>query len=120
MVSAAKDCVGKTLALRPALTAKDRHHLVGLRSVEPRKSFSSGALLLQRSGAGKRDSSDGYVTSAGLSPTLGSWIGLGLLREGRARMGEIIRAYDPVRAGEAELEVCSRHFLDPSGARLRV
>src|SRR5207302_9436075 len=64
--------------------------------------------------------SDGYVNSAGLSPTLGSWIGLGLLREGRARMGEIIRAYDPVRTGEAELEVCSHHFLDPSGARLRV
>ena len=41
-------------------------------------------------------------------------------RAGRRGIGERVRAYDPVRNGDVEVEVCSPHFFDPEGARLMV
>jgi methylglutamate dehydrogenase subunit C len=60
------------------------------------------------------------MTSAVFSPTLGCAIGLGLLRGGLTRVGERIRAYDPVRNGDIEVEVSQPAFIDPDGERLRV
>ncbi len=65
------------------------------------------------------ESDEGYVTSVAFSPSLGHWIGLGLLVRGAERIGERIRAYDPVRSGDVEVEVVSPVFLDPEGERLR-
>ncbi len=59
------------------------------------------------------------MTSVAYSPTLGHWIGLGLIKRGAERLGERVRAYDPVRNGDVEVEICSSVFLDPEGARLR-
>jgi sarcosine oxidase subunit alpha len=59
------------------------------------------------------------MTSVAYSPTLGHWIGLGLIKRGAARVGERVRAYDPVRNGDVEVEICSAVFLDAEGARLR-
>jgi sarcosine oxidase subunit alpha len=59
------------------------------------------------------------VTSVAFSPTLGHWIGLGLLAGGPARHGERVRAYDPVRSGDVVVEVCDPVFYDPAGERLR-
>jgi len=119
MLNAAKDCVGKTLAARPALRAAGRLQLVALRSVSPKRPFNSGSLLVYRSRRPEPGAREGYVTSANFSPTLSCWIGLGLLREGHERSGEIIRAYDPIRDGDTELEVCHHPLFDPEGARLR-
>jgi sarcosine oxidase subunit alpha len=58
------------------------------------------------------------MTSAVFSPTLGHALGLGLLKRGRERIGERVRAYDPVRNGDIEVEICSPVFLDPEGTRL--
>jgi sarcosine oxidase subunit alpha len=37
---------------------------------------------------------------------------------GPERIGERVRAYDPVRNGDIEVEVVSPAFIDPEGARL--
>jgi sarcosine oxidase subunit alpha len=58
------------------------------------------------------------VTSAAYSPSLGHWIGLALLANGPARMGETIRVYDPVRGGDFMAEIVSPVFVDPEGGRL--
>jgi glycine cleavage system aminomethyltransferase T len=58
------------------------------------------------------------MTSVAFSPSLGHWIGLGLLKGGPSRLGEPIRAYDPVRNGDVEVEICSPVFVDPQGERL--
>jgi sarcosine oxidase subunit alpha len=58
------------------------------------------------------------MTSVAFSPSLGHWIGLGLVKGGRSRSGERIRAYDPVRNGDDEVEICSPVFVDPQGERL--
>ena len=62
---------------------------------------------------------EGYMTSVTCSPTLGCWVGLGLLTHGPERIGERIRACDPLRNREVIVEVCSPHFVDPEGGRLR-
>jgi sarcosine oxidase subunit alpha len=58
------------------------------------------------------------MTSVAHSPSLRSWIGLGFLKNGPARIGQRVRAYDPVRNGDVEVEVCHPVFVDPKGERL--
>ena len=58
------------------------------------------------------------MTSVAFSETLGHWIGLGLLRRGPQRIGERVRAHDPVRSGDVEVEVCDPTFIDPERVRL--
>jgi glycine cleavage system aminomethyltransferase T len=118
LVSEKKDCIGKTLARRSALTAPDRRVLVGLKS-KSGTPFNTGALLLTGD-ENEGSADDGYVTSAGFSPTLGTWIGMGLLSKGRIRIGEHVRAYDPVRNSDSPVEVCDTCFYDPKAERLRV
>jgi glycine cleavage system aminomethyltransferase T len=65
------------------------------------------------------ENDQGYVTSVAYSPTLGHWIGLGLLSRGPRRIGERIRAYDPVRSGDVQVEVVAPVFLDPEGLRVQ-
>ncbi len=60
------------------------------------------------------------MTSTAYSPSLGHWIGLGLLRHGPERIGEVVRAVDPVRGEDRLVEVVSPVFIDAEGARLRV
>jgi len=58
------------------------------------------------------------MTSVAFSPMLDHWIGLGVLTRGPQRLGERVRAYDPVRNGDIEVEVCSPVFFDHEGVRL--
>ena len=61
----------------------------------------------------------GYITSAAYSPVLSSFIGIGFLKNGAKRKGEILRAMNPVEGAEIMVEVVSTHFVDPKGERLR-
>jgi sarcosine oxidase subunit alpha len=60
------------------------------------------------------------MTSVAFSPSLNHWIGLGYLKNGASRLGERVRAHDPVRGLEFEVEICDPIFIDPKGERLRV
>ncbi len=119
MVSAKKDCVGKTMAARPGLVEEDRERLVGLRPVGDVKALNAGAHLFAHKADAVRQNDQGYVTSVAFSPSLQSMIGLGFLKGGLAREGEIIRAVDHLRGYDTELEVCSPVFVDPEGERVR-
>lgn len=118
MMSAKKDYIGRVLAGRPALTAPERWHLVGLKPVDKAKRLRSGGHLVPRGAAAITANDQGYVTSASFSPMLGQWIGLGLLSAGERRHGEIVRAADPLRGHDVEVEVCAPVFFDPNGERL--
>ncbi|MEV8815954.1 glycine cleavage T C-terminal barrel domain-containing protein, partial [Klebsiella pneumoniae] len=61
---------------------------------------------------------EGYVTSVAFSPVLGHMIGLGLIKGGAARIGQRVRAVDPVRGRDTLVELCSPHFVDPEGVRV--
>jgi heterotetrameric sarcosine oxidase alpha subunit len=120
LMSTKKAYIGRELAQRPALLEPDRPTLVGVRALDPTHTLWGGAHFVALGRAPIAAHDDGYVTSAAFSPTLGRAIGLGLLRRGLARVGERIRAYDPVRNGDIEVEVCHPAFVDPEGERLRV
>jgi sarcosine oxidase subunit alpha len=119
MMSQKKDYIGRTLAGRPGLTDQMRPSLVGLRPVGYSERLRAGAHVLPLSSENRAENDLGYVTSVAFSPTMGCWLGLGLVSGGQGRIGERLRAYDPVRNGNVEIEICSPVFVDPEGARVR-
>ncbi len=119
MASTKKDHIGRVMAARPGLADPSRPSLVGLKPVDGTARLRAGAHLLPPGVSATAANDEGYVTSVAYSPHLGHWIGLGLLARGPQRLGERVRAYDPVRGGDVEVEVCAPCFLDPKGERLR-
>jgi methylglutamate dehydrogenase subunit C len=119
MMSTKKDFIGRVLAGRSGLTDPARPALVGVRPVDRAARLRAGAHFLPLGARAVTENDQGYLTSVAFSPMLGQWIGLGFLTRGPQRWGERIRAYDPVRNGDVEVEVVSPVFFDPEGARLR-
>ena len=119
MVSTKKDFVGRMLLGRPGLVDADRPSLVGLRPVDRSERLRSGAHFVARDKQVTAANDDGYMTSVAYSPSNGHWIGLGLLKRGAERTGEIIRACDPVRNIETLVEVVSPCFVDAEGEKVR-
>ncbi|MGE3528102.1 MAG: sarcosine oxidase subunit alpha family protein [Methyloceanibacter sp.] len=119
MLSAKKDFIGRFMAAREALTDPARPTLVGLRPLAREDRIRAGAHLIAKDKDAIARNDQGYVTSIAFSPSLGHWLGLGLLARGPERHGEIVRAYDPVRGGDTLVEVRPPCFIDPEGERLR-
>jgi sarcosine oxidase subunit alpha len=118
LMSAKKDFIGRALAQRPALTDPERPCLVGLRPADRHTRLRAGAHMLALGATPAPENDEGYVTSVAFSPTLDHWIALALVKRGPERIGERMRAYDPVRNGDVEVELVSPVFIDPEGARL--
>jgi sarcosine oxidase subunit alpha len=118
MVSGKKDCIGRVMAQRPALLADGRPAFTGFRPVDRKARLRAGAHFLPVGAPPTVDNDQGYMTSVAFSPMLGHWIGLGVIARGPQRIGERVRAYDPVRSGDVEVEICNPVFFDPEGARL--
>ncbi|MFG1478938.1 sarcosine oxidase subunit alpha family protein [Xanthobacter sp. V4C-4] len=120
MASTKKDYVGRVLAQRPAFLDPDRPIFVGFKPVDRSQRLRAGAHFLKVDAAPTTHSDEGYMTSVAYSPTLGHAIGLGFLKRGQERIGETVRAYDPVRGGDILVEVCAPAFVDPEGEKQRV
>ncbi|GAU81494.1 sarcosine oxidase subunit alpha family protein [Bosea sp. BIWAKO-01] len=118
MMSAKKDFVGRVMAGREAQIESDRPALVGFRPVEIGQRLRAGAHFIGLGKPAAMEHDEGYMTSVAYSPVLKHWIGLGLLKNGPKRIGERVRAVDPVRHGDIVLEICNPVFVDPEGARL--
>ena len=116
MISARKDCIGKAAATRPGLLGPDREQLVGLKAGS---AMTAGAHLFTPGETVERENDQGYVTSVGWSPVIGAWLGLGFLRDGRARHGQQVRLVDHLRGIDILCEVCDPVFHDPEGGKLR-
>jgi sarcosine oxidase subunit alpha len=119
MMSKKKDYIGRVLAERPALQAAERMLFVGLRPLDKQKRLRAGSHLIPKGEQAIAKNDEGVVTSVAFSPSLGHWIGLGLLKSGATRLGERIRAADPLRGSDLIVEVCNPCFIDIEGARLR-
>ena len=120
MLSTKKDYIGALMARRAGLADAVMPQLVGLKPVDRHYRLESGAHFLPEGTAVSAAHEQGYVTSAAFSPSLGHWIGLGLLQDGRARHGERLRLCDPLRNKQTQVEICDPVFVDPDGDRLRV
>ncbi|SMX30277.1 Aminomethyltransferase [Pelagimonas phthalicica] len=119
MISPKKDCIGKVMAARPGLVGEGRQQLVGLRPVSAIKEMPAGAHLFDDGAEPVRENDQGYVTSTCFSPTLGEVRALALVRNGRARHGEVLRLVDHLRGVDMRCEVTDPVAFDPEGGRLR-
>jgi sarcosine oxidase subunit alpha len=118
MMSKKKDFIGRVLAGRPGLIDPNRPTLVGIKPTDIGAKLSAGAHLLRVGAAPSLESDEGYLTSVAFSPMTDHWIGLGLLKRGPQRIGEVVRAYDPLRGRDTEAIVTTPTFFDPEGKRL--
>ena len=118
MMSTKKDYIGRVMAGREGLVDPSRPVLAGFKPVDRTQRLRAGAHFLNKGATASPENDHGHMTSVCFSPVMNSWIGLGLIVNGPARIGEIVRAYDPVRNGDTEVEIVSPVFYDPEGARL--
>ena len=119
MVSAKKDCIGKTLSNRVGLLNEDREQLMGFKPVGAVKQLTGGAHLYNEGDEALTKFNRGYLTSVAFSPTFGHFLAQGFVRGGQARNGERMRMVDHVREIETIVEVCDPVFFDPKGDRTR-
>ncbi len=118
MISAKKDCIGKTAAARPGLTGAAREQLVGLQPVGEKKEMHAGAFLFHPDAERTREQQQGYTTSVGYSPERGM-LAMGFLRNGRARHGETLRLVDHLRGVECFVVVTDPVVIDKDGGKAR-
>jgi glycine cleavage system aminomethyltransferase T/NADPH-dependent 2,4-dienoyl-CoA reductase/sulfur reductase-like enzyme len=120
LLSGKKDFIGRALSARSALTDPARPRLVGLKPLDGTTLLRAGSHLLPPGATAIASNDQGYITSAAFSPTLGHPIALAMLANGPARLGEIIRVYDPVRNGDTLAEITAPVFYDAARSRLHV
>ncbi len=108
------DFVGRRSLLRAVDRADSRRQFVGLEQTGDDGHLKPGAHFV--TGRGSTQRSEGFVTSACFSPTLGKSIGLGLLERGFARKGEVVDVFDDGRRFRAR--VVNPGFYDPTGNRM--
>ena len=119
MVSQKKECIGNVLSQRPEMLRDDAIKLVGFKPVDPNVKLIAGSHFINKGAEANMTNDQGWMTSVAYSPILGHSIGLGFIKSGDTRKGEIVRAVSPVHGTEMEVEICSAHFIDPEGERLR-
>ena len=121
MLSTKKDFIGRVMAARPALTDPERPTLVGLQAGRPGRRGCAPARIHPE---GCRADGRERPGLCHLGRLLADARPLDRARPARARaasgIGEIVRAYDPVRGGDVLVEVRPPCFIDPEGERLRV
>ncbi len=119
MLAPGKEFIGKAASRRPGLTGPERLQLVGIRGRDPHAEITAGAHLYRVGEPARAVQGQGHSKSVCWSPTLDAWIGLALVRDGRARHGEVLRLDDGLRGLRAEVTLCDPVFLDPEGGRMR-
>ena len=111
--------IGKDMAQREGLHDPDRARMVGLKTVNPTEKIGGGAHFVEKGAAPTTENDLGWVASVAWSPELQNYIGIGFIKGGMDRKGDIVRAWDGVRGTDVEVEIVSPHMVDPEGERLR-
>jgi len=119
MLSTKKPFVGSRSLRRPALDREDRQQLVGLVSVDGRTAIPAGAQLVADPDVPPPVPMQGHVTSTCQSPNLERPVALAMVERGRERLGDELYACAPVQGATVKVRLCSAHFVDPEGVRLR-
>ena len=118
-VSKKKDCIGKILSQRPEMNRDDAIRMVGFKPVDRSARLLAGSHFITKGDEANMANDQGWMSSVAYSPTLGHSIGLGFIKNGHERMGEVIRVVNPALGVEVEAEIVSPHFYDPEGGLQR-
>ncbi len=117
VVSKLKDFVGKRSFSREDNLREDRKHLVSVLPVDTALRLAEGAALVA-DGAVETEGCtpmEGWVTSFYNSPALGRTFGLALIKNGRSRIGEVLKT--PVNGQLVDVLVSDLVLFDPEGSR---
>ncbi|MBC2884295.1 sarcosine oxidase subunit alpha [Ochrobactrum sp. CM-21-5] len=111
------DFVGKRSLSRPDILKKDRKHLVGLLTKDPKIVLEEGAQIVADPKQALPMTMLGHVTSSYWSEALDRSIAIALVAGGKDRMGETL--YMPTTDGRVlEAIVTGTVFYDPEGKKL--
>ncbi len=110
------DFIGRRSLLRPADQRDDRRQFVGIEPVDPGVPLPVGGHVISAGCTRMPVDSQGYVTSACASPTLGRHIGLGIVRGGRQRIGERVDVF--ANGNSVAARLVAPTFYDPAGDRI--
>ena len=119
MVSDNKDSIGSVLSKREGLNQSDDLKLVGIKPINSSDQLISGSHLFDLSSKVNPQNDKGYITSSCFSPTLGSYIALGFLKNGTDRFGDKVNVMNPILKKQFLAEICNPVFVDPNGDKLR-
>ena len=108
------DFIGKRSLTQPGNQQTDRLQFVGLEPTDAAATLAVGGHLR---GSEANRGSEGYITSAGHSPVLGRSVALGMVRAGRARLGETMTIVSGENAGQ-RVRLVAPGAYDPKGERL--
>jgi sarcosine oxidase subunit alpha len=111
------DYVGKRSLFRPGNLDPGRKQLVGLLATDQARVMRPGAHLLLGKARQAPALTDGWITSAGFSPTMGRCLALGMLRAGRENTGAVLSVIDQEQ--HYEVTVVPVTFFDPANTRLK-
>jgi sarcosine oxidase subunit alpha len=114
---AKRDFVGRRSLALPELARSGRRQLVGLLTGDATTQLEEGAQITAAPNPPAGTPALGYVTSSYWSEALGRPIALGLVQNGRIRIGS--RLYVDVFGAGAAVDVVAPVFFDPAGERLR-
>jgi sarcosine oxidase, subunit alpha len=119
VVSKKKDFVGRRSFSRVDTARTDRKHLVGLLPADERTRLPEGTQIVAADEVLSPDRLPvptlGHVTSSYHSQALGRPFALGLVADGRNRMGETLLA--PVDGHTVQVEVVTPVLYDPEGTK---
>ncbi|MGH6613321.1 sarcosine oxidase subunit alpha family protein [Sphingomonas sp.] len=108
------DFVGRRSLTRPENLRQDRLEFVGLDAIGSDAAYPIGSHLRS---AGVLEGSEGYITSAGFSPSLARGVALGMVRGGRSRLGEELTLVSGEARG-SRVRITTLCAYDPTGERL--
>lgn len=110
------DFIGRRSMLRSDTKRPDRKHLVGLLTENPNEVVPDGAQIVEHLKDRPPMVMLGHVTSSYWSPNCERSIAMGLVKNGRNRMGQTLYAcWEDKRV---KLKVTEPKFYDPEGARI--
>ncbi|MBX3569148.1 MAG: sarcosine oxidase subunit alpha family protein [Rhizobiaceae bacterium] len=117
MLSKKKPYIGSQMIEREGLVSPNRIQLVGVVSLDNRP-LNGGSHIVERLDVQNPHDSIGHVSSVCYAPALGKYIGLALVKGGKARHGTRAFVSDPLRNRFGPIEIVSHHFFDPEGKRM--
>jgi sarcosine oxidase subunit alpha len=110
------DFIGRRSMLRSDTKRPDRKHLVGLLTEDPGMVVPDGAQIVEHLQDKPPMIMLGHVTSSYWSPSMDRSIAMGVVKNGRNRMGQRLYAcWDDKRV---PMKVTEAKFFDPEGARI--
>jgi len=120
MVSQKKDFIGKRSLEKNAYVDPLRQTLVGLVPIDKKTKIPEGAHLVENDKAPLPNPKLGHVSSSCWSVEYNNPFSIGVLKDGKNKIGQQLFAVYPLKNISIPVEVVSSHYVDPKGERVRV